>query len=465
MGGALQVQSRLGEGSTFWATIRLPLAPEPAAEPRPGVDLTGIRVLIVDDNEVNRRVLREILGSWKMRIGEAESGGTALAALRTASAAGDPYRITITDFHMPGMDGEALGRAIKADPALRDGALVLLSSVGQQGEGARFRAAGFAAYLVKPVRASQLMDALATAWASLTRPAARGPEPRSRRPAAAPERRPPPLAAEAHVLVVEDNWVNQQVARGVLARLGCRVDVAGSGREAVSLLEEGAYDVVFMDCEMPEMDGYAATAEIRRREGSGPRVPIVAMTAHAMEGDREKCLAAGMDDYLSKPLEPEAIDAALRRWVRLDSRMPAARVPPAPARPGAAPALDDAAEAPPVLDPDRLTRLRAALTTGGSLALFARVLEGFIGDAGQRVAALRRAVEGADAPAVRQVAHALRSSCVNVGAARMAAVAEALERLAGAGALAGAAGLVERLERELVQAEAALTPVLRGGTT
>jgi HPt (histidine-containing phosphotransfer) domain-containing protein len=182
-----------------------------------------------------------------------------------------------------------------------------------------------------------------------------------------------------------------------------------------------------------------------------------------------------MDDYLSKPLEPEAIAAVLRHWVRFDpgrraAGPPAADAPPAgalpvPARTAAEPDRGVEPEAAPALDPERLARLRAALTTGGSVALFTRVLEGFIGDAGQRVAALRPAVERADAPAVRQVAHALRSSCVNVGAARMAAVAETLERQAGEGALAGAAGLVARLEAELVQAEAALAPVLRGATT
>ncbi|MGH7264138.1 MAG: response regulator, partial [Candidatus Rokuibacteriota bacterium] len=312
MGGALRVESRLGAGSTFWATIMLPLAPAPAAEAGPRVELGGIRTLIVDDNPVNRRVLREILASWKMRTGEAVSGEAALTALRTAAAARDPYRIVVTDYHMPEMDGEALGRAIKADGRLPDTALVLLSSVDQQGDGGRFREAGFAAFLIKPVRASQLMNALLTAWASLGRTEPGIPPVPDIAPARAAD---PPAAAlpavdSARVLVVEDNWVNQQVAIAMLARLGCEVELAGGGREALGRLEAGGYDLVFMDCEMPDMDGYAATAEIRRREGPGARLPIVAMTAHAMAGDREKCLAAGMDDYLSKPLEPAAVEAA-----------------------------------------------------------------------------------------------------------------------------------------------------------
>ena len=451
MGGTLRVQSRLGEGSIFSATVRVPLGPEgqPAFVPR--VELGGLRVLIVDDNEVNRRVLREILTSWKMRTGEAASGEAALAALRAGSAAGDPYRIAITDFHMPIMDGEVLGRTIKADPALADTALILLSSVGQQGEAGRFRDAGFAAYLVKPVRASQLMDALITAWAALTRlPAPAGPV----RPAAARSepRTIRPLARPARVLVVEDNWVNQQVAVGTLAKLGCVVEVAGGGREALERLRAAAYDLVFMDCEMPEMDGYAATAAIRRQEGPAARIPIVAMTAHAMEGDRERCLAAGMDDYLSKPLELPAVHAALERWM---SKAPPA-VPAAPAR------LPLSSL---VVDADRVSRLRATLTTGGNASLFARVLRGFIADTSERVEALRRSVELGEVQTARQLAHALRGSCANLGVARMADVAGALEELTTAGRLEGAQALVQQLADEFQQAEAALAPELGGTPT
>jgi two-component system sensor histidine kinase/response regulator len=393
-----------------------------------------------------------------MRTGEADSGEAALAALRGAEAGGDPYRIAITDFHMPVMDGEALGRAIKADPALSHVALVLLSSVGQQGEAGRFREAGFASYLVKPVRASQLMDALITAWAALTRipgPAETAPWSAGRPAPAALT----PLATAAHVLVVEDNWVNQRVALGTLAKLGCRVDLAPGGREALDRLRTHSYDVVFMDCEMPEMNGYAATREIRRQEGSAGRVPIVAMTAHAMQGDREKCLAAGMDDYLTKPLELPAVHAALRRWVRGRPPTSARRTDWTADRPAERPPLTLTGV---VVDPDRLARLRATLTTGGNASLFARVLRGFVADATERVEALRRAIDLGEAPAARQVAHALRSSSVNVGASRLAEVAEELELLATTGSLDGAQPLLQQLADEFQRAEAALTPELGG---
>jgi CheY-like chemotaxis protein/HPt (histidine-containing phosphotransfer) domain-containing protein len=294
------------------------------------------------------------------------------------------------------------------------------------------------------------MDALITAWAALTRLPAQ-PEP-ARAPAAGSERGTGrPREQPARVLIVEDNWVNQQVAMGTLAKLGCQVDVAGGGREALERLRAAAYDLVFMDCEMPEMDGYATTAEIRRLEGPARRIPIVAMTAHAMEGDRERCLAAGMDDYLSKPLELPAVHAALERWM---------------AKPAASPAGPAGVTlAGPVVDTERVSRLRATLTTGGNASLFARVLRGFIADTGERVEALRRSVEQGEAQAAQQVAHALRGSCANIGVARMAEVAEALERLAATGRLDGAPALVQQLVEEFRQAEAALAPELGGNPT
>ncbi|MGH7321208.1 MAG: response regulator [Candidatus Rokuibacteriota bacterium] len=449
MGGTLSATSRLSEGSTFWATVRFPLADEAPPAPLPRVELAGMRALIVDDNAVNRQVLREVLASWKMRTGEADSADAALTALREASLGGDPYRITITDYGMPEMDGETLGRAIKADPMLQDTALVLLTSMSHQGDASRFREAGFAAYLVKPVRPSYLMDALATAWAG-------GPAgPPVTRPVVRPQRAITPTATDraiqARVLLAEDNLINQQVAVGILAKFGCQVEVAASGREALECLARSPYDVVFMDCEMPEMDGYAATAEIRRREGPVRRVPIVAMTAHALAGAREKCLAAGMDDYISKPVEVPAIETVLRRWVRPGPSTSAASL--VEASPPASP------EAPAGLDPERLAQLRAILVTGGGASVFAAVVEAFVTDTAERLGALRQAVSRGDTQAAQQIAHTLRGSCANLGASRMAEVAQALERMAGE-TMAEAHPLVEQLEDAFWGVQAALAPEL-----
>jgi CheY-like chemotaxis protein len=306
-------------GSTFWFSLRLPLAEAGSDAPPPPRDLAGVRVLIVDDNPVNRRVLHEQVVRWGLRNGSVASGPEALAALRSAHSAADPYQIAILDYQMPEMDGEALGRAIKADPTLHQTALVLLTSVSQRMDTRRLTAAGFDAVLTKPVRALQLMNTLATLWGAKTlntppkgakAPTLTAPQPPAMAglPAAGP-------TARARVLLAEDNIVNQKLAVRVLERLGCRVDVAADGQEAVEMLAMLPYDVVFMDCEMPELDGYAATREIRRREGTDRHTPIVAMTAHAMAGDREKCLGAGMDDYISKPVRAAALQEALARWV------------------------------------------------------------------------------------------------------------------------------------------------------
>jgi signal transduction histidine kinase/DNA-binding response OmpR family regulator len=317
MGGSLEVTSHIGAGSTFWVSLRLPLAETGSATPSPPRDLAGVRVLIVDDNPVNRRVLHEQVMQWGLRNGSVASGAEALAALRRAQTSGDPYQIAILDYQMPEMNGELLGQAIKADPTLRGMVLVLLTSVSQRMDTQQLRAAGFAAVLIKPVRALQLMNTLATVWGaqalSLSPQGVKAPKSLGPHTAGLAT----PLAAahlmRARVLLVEDDIVNQKLAVRMLEKLGCRVDVAADGQEAINMLTM-PYDLVFMDCEMPELDGYAATREIRRREGPSRHTPIIAMTAHAMAGDREKCLGAGMDDYISKPVHMVDLEEALTRW-------------------------------------------------------------------------------------------------------------------------------------------------------
>jgi CheY-like chemotaxis protein len=381
-----------------------------------------------------------------MRVDEAASAEAALATLRAAAGAADAYGLVITDFEMPDRDGEALAYAIRAEPALRGVALVLLASVDQQGGAEQVRAAGFSAYLIKPVRASLLMEALLAVWGA--GPEGRGLVTQERLMAQPLERAPVtrvvggPVAGR--VLLAEDNPVNQQVAAAILERLGLRVDVAGNGKEALEQLALLPYDLVLMDCEMPEMDGYAATAEIRRRTTGAQRIPIVAMTAHAMEGDRERCLAAGMDDYVTKPVNPAVIEAVIRRWIRTSRD-----------RNGTPPAVEAAA----ALDPQRLTQLRSTLGSGDG-SLFRRVVEAFLADTRARLAALRQALDRDDREAVRQLAHTLRGSCLNLGAQRMTEVATALERVPAEERPAVAPPLVAELEAEFRRAEPALLGLL-----
>ncbi len=308
MGGTIGVQSTVGQGSTFWFTVRLGKRAAPCVTPAPQqATLRGVRVLCVDDNATNRAVLAAQLHAWGMHVDCVADSDQALEYLRLADSQSQPYALGLLDYQMPGMDGMTLGRVMKADRALADMRLVLLTSFGQRGHGQAALQAGFAGYLVKPIRQSPLYDCLVTVMGMSTTPT------------------PPTLItchnaaevqtqARTRVLVAEDNIVNQKVAVRMLEKLGCRVDVVANGCEALKVLAQCPYDLVLMDCQMPEMDGYAATAAIRARERqTGQHLPIIAMTANAMQGDREDCLQAGMDDYVSKPVQPAQLLTMLQK--------------------------------------------------------------------------------------------------------------------------------------------------------
>jgi two-component system sensor histidine kinase/response regulator len=276
--------------------------------------------LLVDDNSTNLFVLREQLNQWRLRNSECASSREALVALRSACAAGDPFHIAILDHDMPDMDGEALGRAIKADPELKITLLLMLFSRAQRGDAKRMQEAGFAAYLSKPARRSDIRNALTVVWANSQHGAQPAPlvTRHSLAEAAVAPRSPLPaleMADRPRVLVVDDNAVNQLVASRMLERLGCRVDIAGDGLKALEMVTAASYDIIFMDCQMPVMDGYEATAAIRHDQPPGTHHIIVAMTAGAMQGDRERCLEAGMDDYISKPVNKSEVVAVLKRYV------------------------------------------------------------------------------------------------------------------------------------------------------
>lgn len=316
MGGSIGVASCLGQGSTFWFTLPLELDANPHAAPVPVADLRNLRAMIVDDDDVNRLVLHEHLTSWGMRNGSFASGEQVHHALRAAKQSGDPYHFVLLDYQMAGMDGIAVAQAIKADPDIRDTVIVLLTSVGNWSEVKRMGSISIDASLVKPVRQSQLLKTLASAWSKKLESA----------PAAylKPQRWITKAKSELarkfdgrdiRILVADDNLVNQKVAYHLLTTLGLRADVAANGREAVQMSGITPYDLILMDCQMPDLDGYAAAREIRNRERSGPHVSIVAMTAEAMPGSRERCLEAGMDDYIAKPVKREELLDALQKWI------------------------------------------------------------------------------------------------------------------------------------------------------
>ncbi|GAB6987013.1 hybrid sensor histidine kinase/response regulator [Nocardioides pyridinolyticus] len=301
MGGTIGLDSRLGRGSTFWVTLPFGLAVDPAVRrPRETEVLTGLRVLVVDDNQTNRVILDDQLSAWGMSVETVDSGARALSLLDAATREGRPFDLAVLDLCMPAMDGLELARRISGTPHLASTGLVLLTSGPDVGQ-AEARAAGIAASLTKPVHLSRLQAALETLVAG-----------DRERPATPPD---PAPRGRGRILVVEDAEINQLVATGMLEHLGYTVDVADDGIHALDALARTAYDAVLMDVQMPRMDGYQATAEIRRREAGGRRTPIIAMTANAIDGDRERCLAAGMDDYISKPISREAVADALDRWV------------------------------------------------------------------------------------------------------------------------------------------------------
>ena len=319
MGGQIQVDSRPGVGSRFWFDLTLPQDPEPVLDLPVEADFEGLRVLVVDDNAVNRRMLHELLEAWGLHSSCYESADEALAALRRAATDGKPFGMALLDYQMPSRDGEDLGHAIKADPEIADTVLVMLTSVGRQGDARRLEAKGFSGYLLKPIRNSQLYATMVAVWGAHKEGRAIGLVTRhvlsEAKPAViAPSEAKGDPGPRARVLVAEDNVVNQKVAVRILEKLSCRVDVAANGREALKMLETLDYDLVFMDCQMPEVDGYDATREIRIRQGTGRRIPVVAMTANALQGDRERCLESGMDDYMSKPVTPGVFREMLERW-------------------------------------------------------------------------------------------------------------------------------------------------------
>jgi len=312
MGGQIGVESQEGTGSTFWFTAVLDKQPAGSRQaPVELEDIEGLRLLVVDDNATNRRILRTYLAAWGCRAAEATCADEAIAALRTAADEGDPFRIALLDYLMPGMDGETLGRQIKDDPELRNVVLVMLTSAGQRGDAKRMREAGFAAYLVKPVKQSQLLDCLRTITGK-SEDSGRAPsEAIVTRHSLTEDRK-----RRIRILLAEDNIMNQKLALRILdAKLGYRANAVANGKEAIESLSRQDYDLVLMDCQMPEMDGYEAARAIR--DPNSPvrnhNIPIIAMTANAMKGDREKCLAVGMDDYVAKPINLQELADAIER--------------------------------------------------------------------------------------------------------------------------------------------------------
>ncbi|MHB0874786.1 MAG: response regulator [Anaerolineae bacterium] len=414
MGGAIGLESEEGRGSTFWFTAtfgRQTTAPQ--GDPAPLADLAGAKVLVVDDHPSNRLLAMALLKGWGCRASEARNGQDALALLADAVRQSDPYAVALVDMQMPGMDGAELARRIKADPEMCKTRLIVATSLTDPGNTAQWAQIGFAAYLTKPLRQSQLHQSLQRALGKAGTAVAM-PAPGDSDRQAAPEatRRP------VRILVAEDNVINQLVALGMLKKLGYRADAVANGQESIAALQTIAYDLVLMDCQMPEMDGFEATRAIRSGQSGAPnqRVPIIALTAHAMRGDRERCLEAGMSDYLTKPIQPAQLAAGLERWLDGGSveRSP---VPEAEARP----------------DPGVFDREAFLARAMGDEELLLAVTEAFLADMPLQIEKLSVAVEAGDSALTEQQAHSIKGASATVSANALRAVALAIENAGRAG--------------------------------
>jgi CheY-like chemotaxis protein/HPt (histidine-containing phosphotransfer) domain-containing protein len=433
MGGRMTVESEPDRGSTFRFTAVLGVADAPPAPPLDPECVRGLPVLVVDDNATNRRILAETLTGWEMRPTCVEGGEQALAALEQAHKAGTPFALVLLDAQMPGLDGFMLAERIKQRPELGVATVMMLSSAGQPGSMARRRELGIASHLTKPVKQADLWKAILAALGQGE--AGRGARTTPRPAAAAPGTRQAPL----RILLAEDNPFNQKLAQGLLGREGHTVVLAHNGAEALAALERDAFDLVLMDVQMPEVDGFQATAAIRRREaGTGRRTPILAMTAYAMKGDRERCLAAGMDGYVSKPVRARELFDAI-----------AAAVGTAPP-----PALPRGAEP---LAPGEAPDWEAALDrVGGDRELLAELVRLFLRQYPVWVGELRSGLAAGDAALLKRAAHNLKSCLGNFGARAAFERALRVEMIGRERNLAGADDACRALEQSLER----LRPVL-----
>jgi PAS domain S-box-containing protein len=414
MGGSLQVRSEPGKGSEFFFELDFPaVATQATAQPMVRASLRNTKLLIVDDHPINRRVIADMFGWGGCLVSEATSAKEGMELLKSAAAQGSPYQLLVSDVHMPDMDGFDFVKAVRDDPAIGRVAVMILTSGGRRGDGQRCRDLGIGAYLLKPVSRVELIEAAVMALS--------GPSDHLNKTQLITRHTFREEKKTFRILLAEDNPVNQEVASAMLRKRGHEVDIVGNGVEAVDAARKKSYDVVLMDLQMPEMDGMRATAEIRKIPRERP-IPIIAVTANALSGERERCLAAGMDDYLAKPFKPTDLFAVVEGWGHVE------------------PPKDQPTEGfTAVVD---IEGLRAELRSAGVEEVTDQLLRTFLQDAPARVAALQEAAAAGDAHAIERAAHAYKSAAGTVRAHELAVLLKEAELAAKSGDAATAAGFV-----------------------
>ena len=438
MGGSIGLDSAVGAGSTFWFTVQLTAGSrETGAALIPDPDFAGQRALVVEVQPTTRAAIVDQLEAWGFEATGTDDAAEGFKLLGSAAAGGQPFRIAILDTSLTETNGVELARAVRECSDLARTRVLLLADLTRRDVQQAAREAGVAGVVTKPVRHQQLHDAVRVALGFAP---SGGDAAHHARARATGDARP---TARARILLAEDNPVNQKVAVRMLEKMGHRVDVVGNGLEAVQAARDLPYDVILMDCQMPEMDGYQAVAEIRKIEGTTRHTPIIAMTANAMAGDRERCLAAGMDDYVAKPVRSAELIAALDRWL---SAMEDADEAPLPA--AASQAAPEAVVADEGIDDSILAEI-AEFSGEGGAALVQELVRLFFGESATRMEAMREGVTQADPGLLARAAHAMKGGGGNLGAVRLAGYCEQLERLGCQGSTEGAAALVERVAAEV----------------
>ena len=449
MGGQIGVESEEGRGSTFWFTAAFEKSPAAGVpEHRPVADLRGLKVLVVEHHEASRLQVTTLLKSWGCGAGEATDGKSALAMLLQAAHGGDPFQVGLIANPLPDLEGGELGRKIKENRQIREIRLVMMTSLGQRGDAARLEEIGFSGYLTKPVRQSQLRESL-----GLVMGRKENPEEKATRPLVTRHTVTESLKRRVRILLAEDNPINQTVALKILEKLGYHAKAVANGREAIETLRGIPYDLVLMDCQMPEMDGFEAARCIRSGKSGvpNPGVPIIALTAHAMKGDRELCLEAGMSDYLAKPIRPEELAGTLDRWLgrAADERgaVGAFLETPPPVQFGEAPPKQAGGPPEPVLVEDMIFDRNGFMNRiMGDVELARTLVDAFLADMPVQIDQLKAAIAAGDSTLAGKQAHRIKGAALNMGGIAFQQIAHSME-------LAGKVGDLKTLGTRMPQLE------------